>query len=98
MPHTPGPWNWEDEGPETNIFACNGKVLIANFNDEIDECLDNADLISAAPELLSALEAIMGHYPYLCSDEHGNPPSEWEQQRITAARAAIAKAKGEDFP
>ncbi len=75
---TPGPWNVQF-GDE--IYSGDGvdNEQVATAND----CHD-ADLISAAPELLYALQDALHAY-----DKHGEH-SEWD-----FARAAIAKALGE---
>ena len=51
----------------------------------------NARLIAAAPELLEALEWVLGEYQVIFTDETGKT----ENEAIAFARAAIAKAKGE---
>lgn len=45
----------------------------------------NAALLAAAPDLLEALKAIIGHDAHLL-------PNKW---RVEAARAALAKARGQ---
>lgn len=49
---------------------------------------DNAHLIAAAPCLLEALEGMM-----VCFDDGVGQP--WNSKQLDAARAAIARAKGE---
>jgi len=89
--HTPGPWSfgpnvgsrpfWEyiesDEVDVCRICQNNGRVT--------GEA--NARLITAAPDMLAALEAIVN------GDDRTSTtmPTEWIEQ----ARAAIRKAKGE---
>jgi hypothetical protein len=54
----------------------------------------NAHLIASAPELLAALEAVTKAYVELVQSDY--PPS-WSAEKdseVIAARAAIAKAKG----
>jgi hypothetical protein len=86
--HTPGPWHTVETEPgidaDTDVFVqtprwAGGKSLVARVTDA-----DDAVLIAAAPDLLEALQAIIGHDAHLL-----NP---W---RVEAARAAIAKATGE---
>lgn len=92
--HTPGPWFSMDDrdgnirglrgrhGPESvNVVNWNGISRASSANGQA-----NARLISAAPELLEALEAITALYD---TDEGCRSIPEY-----TAARAAIAKAKG----
>lgn len=79
--HTPGPWAFigstlvQDSGNRLHL----GKFTEAPGLRQAAEA--NARLIAAAPELLEALQAIIGHDAHLL-----NP---W---RVEAARAAIAKA------
>lgn len=80
--HTPGPWALS---PYNNIMSRNGTIakieqMPGNYDSEQEA---NAHLIASAPDLLSALQAVM--------DEHwsGHIFGSWE-----AALAAIAKAEG----
>lgn len=62
MSHTPGPWLFcDDSGPHRNIWA---EALIVARVDGDEHHKDTADanarLIAAAPELLNALETILG--------------------------------------
>lgn len=65
------------------------------------EVLANADLISAAPEMLEALKAVHAPYATLTEDalqsgilmEHG-PPKPAKGAALLLVRAAIAKAEG----
>lgn len=60
-----------------------------------EEADANARLIASAPELLEALEAMINNYVALAnSGDCGNWDPE-EEPQIIAARAAIAKARGE---
>lgn len=96
--HTPGPWSVEarnypigDTGDYDGcwqILSANAKRPIVEIWEEGDEPDANALLIAAAPELLEALKLC---YEY-CRLYH----SEVEQNNVgKAARAAIAKATGE---
>jgi len=89
--HTPGPWmasqafffghdSWQITGTngDTSPFLC-------HLIDDTPDYAANARLIAAAPELLAALEA-------LCEDKYLADPI--NADRMRAARAAIAKAKG----
>ena len=87
--HTPGPWttgraiNAVDMGKFS--FIC---PFGANSADQVAEIKANACLISSAPDLLAALEAIIKMIgPYA---GQGRMDAE-----IAAARSAIAKARGE---
>jgi hypothetical protein len=73
--HTPGPWQIVG----VNVYGNNLRALLPmNAAD--------AHLISAAPDMLEALETIVSTE----RDRHGYHPA-WTDQ----ARAAIAKARGE---
>jgi hypothetical protein len=82
--HTPGPWN--QLGCE--VYA--GKIPITGIIgitwDRMMENQANIDLISAAPELLEALEMLMPQEP---QEADSYDRAMWEN-----ARAAIAKATG----
>ena len=79
--HTPGPWTaaWPD------IQAHGGIVAELNTIDERGHA--DARLISAAPELLEALEQ--------CADWLARSTRIDDREQAEDARAAIAKAKGE---
>ena len=105
MKHTPGPWTVDAMG---FIYASADSELPENSNQGAELVLakllshstvrtaGNASLISAAPDLLAAIEGIISLHGKACS---GLPFSENETQDWTnahyAARAAIRKAKGE---
>lgn len=99
--HTPEVWVWgtfgagllvvrchPDGSPDKHRPVCN---LRTQYTYPLDkETVANANLITAAPELLEALLA--NHQWHLGHDDHdGYPGSELEAQNI----AAIAKATGE---
>jgi len=71
---TPGPWRIEYE-PYCHVRSDAGCVLASDYTTP-----ENANLISAAPDLLAALQALV---------EHGTDSPEHQ-----AAEAAIAKALG----
>ena len=81
--HTPGPW-------ETSVLSdgTQWQVCEAGAGDWIADCknADDALLIAAAPELLAALEWACAGVEYM--------ETEYSEQ-LTAARAAIARAKGQ---
>ena len=97
--HTPGPWTpieqvTREPGEvrtwwEVHAFASNGigSKHVAHIPSEAD-----ARLIAAAPDLLAALEDLVG-YCDNCGGTGmvGDNPCRW----CSPARAAIAKAKGE---
>jgi len=94
--HTPGPWTIHESafssslvkelhiGTPTRTAACVYDDCAAGISVR-SEVEANARLIAAAPELLAALEA-------LCEDKYLADPI--NADRMRAARAAIAKAKG----
>ncbi len=97
--YTKGPWEWKDDDRETfGHYRLRPGILASSFidgtpwGDAIDQA--NARLIAAAPDLLEALEqslkALEDHakaYPHM---QKG-----YTVDAITAAHAAIRKAKGE---
>jgi hypothetical protein len=86
-PHTPGPWA---TSPYNNVISRNGTIAKLEqmpSNDDSERCA-NAKLISAAPELLEALEFLLADWIAINGD------------RLTGSRvpaekaiAAIQKAK-----
>lgn len=108
--HTPGPWtqdrDWRGEG--TGIILAppldeneGGATIICRLG-LMSEA--NAQLISAAPELLSALETIVehlaeSHATEKDADHYGDNPEECSYcKSIAAARAAIDKATKGNSP
>ena len=84
--HTPGPWQIEPEFP----FEVHKGHSIAVVKEMVlceDESLANAALISAAPDLLEALEAFRA----IDAFEGWHPKY---REAIEKAEAAIAKATG----
>ena len=91
--HTPGPWQVMD-----SFYPSMKEVFGASFNikcvmwatdlTEEDYQQRSADLrlIAAAPDLLSALNAMLTHM--------GMDEDEWNKPTFDQARAAIAKATG----
>jgi hypothetical protein len=87
------------DGREESVNHTHGALSLAFINvsafaPHMDEPLANATLIASAPDLLSALEAVTKAYVELVQSDY--PPS-WSAEKdseVIAARAAIAKAKG----
>ena len=87
--HTPGPWAY-DRNQETLTGADGAHVMT------LGDCWPqggnpnewDAALIAAAPDLLEALEGMMS-----CFDD--GVGEHWSAKELDAARAAIARAKGE---
>jgi hypothetical protein len=109
--HTPGPWEYRptkyhDWGTVCvdGFVLCQARepktVMDAEFLNEhrrngTDPWEANARLIAAAPDLLEALEAMLSHTN---GWDEAQLRKRWGEQvvaEILAARAAIAKAKGE---
>lgn len=99
--HTPGPW--KHEATRRRITAKSGTIIYkVSLGDDLREEEANARLISAAPELLEALGALVNgeitlsnksSALYSKSDFKGFLSEHCP--KTIAARAAIAKAKGE---
>ena len=106
--HTPGPWKIFD-GWGASRFA---PVIVDSIPDIDGKCVancichvastnenaaDNARLIAAAPELLEALEDILGGWRYIRQDPHHEAiyGVGWDRAQ-EKAEAAIRKAKGGD--
>jgi hypothetical protein len=86
MSHTPGPWVVADSINAATVHCKVTEVIVADCrNLALDRGVPaaNARLIAAAPDLLEALEEVLG-WETLC------PLEVYEQ-----ARAAIRKARGE---
>ncbi len=93
--HTSGPWrhyNDTDAAGKTGRHEIQaiGKTIALIYSTCGDEVADlsNAQLISAAPDLLEAVKALV---------QSANPtlPKDWRRDRpVSLARAAIAKAEG----
>jgi hypothetical protein len=93
MTHTPGPWKTIGEtmiyGPDDYCVAVTRSDHWASCRD-IDECLANARLIAAAPDLLAALELAQTQIVNHCDVG----VDEWIAC-TKAISAAIARAKGQ---
>ena len=86
--HTPGPWLLNEQ--KTSVWK--GEHIVAAITIGRAVSIADARLISAAPELLEALQALIAEYePNLKAFATDAPrKAKWE-----VARAAIAKATGE---
>lgn len=89
--HTPGPWTAERDLPHNRMPRVHGgdRSLICecgNMGTEQDQWEANARLIAATPELLEALQDLLGAVDALM-------PSDGPLK--TKARSAITKARGE---
>ena len=94
--HTPGPWHvgrYTPNATEMTILTKNGSPVTPAWGPQFyvnsEQAKANACLIAAAPELLSALEALTKWASVSACDRE---PGSILDQNIEAARAAIAKA------
>lgn len=87
--HTPGPWVMIGGSIVTDwkygehLWVCSVYGALVRSKHEANA---NADLIATAPELLEALETII---------DRGDVDSIFQKQTLAQARAAIAKARGQ---
>lgn len=91
--HTPGPWTTDGNAHtgDLDIVAPTGRIamLDCEFSEETDDVQTaNALLIAAAPELLELARQIV----LAAEQDEGGIPSDI----VAGAKAAIAKATGED--
>ena len=111
--YTSGPW-WVDKNmAETDYLICCGmdkrnRGYVANLSTTNDDALCNARLISAAPDLLEALKAMLpmvenlsttpvhkkSFWPWI-SRNVGSIHVACDSWTLNQARAAIRKAEGE---
>ena len=84
--HTPGPW--EMNGP--TVVRGSRKICDVSFDYKIGTINANSKLISAAPELLEALELAYSRLNEI------NGTVGISNTLLTVCKNAIAKAKGEE--
>jgi hypothetical protein len=93
--------DYGDNGGECIAIICEDKRIALVLGPDTQETRKNADMISAAPEMLAALEALVGGNAMhsLCvhrgEDSFGRVMGTWSAEAQARAVAAIAKAKGE---
>ncbi len=95
--HTPGPWAVSSSPYESPDIVTTCGSLISTAWEEYagpEGAAMNAHLLAAAPELLAALEALEADVRYLVEDGTLSEGA-LEHPSMLAARAAIAKARGE---
>jgi len=93
--HTQGPWEYGVR-QDGSIWLSLGDHTVkgaAHFQGDLSASEADARLITAAPDLLAALQNIIKAMPDLENME--NPDGESMLPLVVAARAAIAKVKGE---
>jgi hypothetical protein len=89
--HTPGPWAVDDNHGRRYIEPGSSDEPVAEVcKKKGGEYLANAHLIAAAPDLLAALEACESAMASCMADFN-----QYDQAAYDAARAAIARARGE---
>ena len=87
--HTPGPWHWaDDKGYKWGRRGLEPNVMCGTVEGLIDVDAANALLMAASPDLLAALDKILGEISVRGSINR----DDW---RVQSAIAAIAKATGE---
>jgi hypothetical protein len=85
--HTPGPWDHSNG----KVFGSTGTaILTVHKHKSQTVSLANLALVSAAPELLEALQLCEGNIESLLASAHPKVYGEW----LAVVRAAIAKATG----
>ena len=65
--HSPGPWTWGDDQ-----CLCSGDEVVIQVNEYMDASIEDARLLAAAPEMLTALKdvvASMEAWERECTDE-----------------------------
>ena len=102
MKHTQGPWtdtrvykDFENTPYCFRVYGNNGKTTVHSqkVNGMELEALANARLISAAPDLLEALKALLNRINHNTDPLHTLPPALYNKY-INQARYAIIKAEG----
>ena len=100
--HTPGPWEWNDRGDLVTVKKTWDEFMEDRYATKIVQTdggryppfgPDRA-LIAAAPDLYEALDGMLQVYGGKY-DNDGLPKNAVELELIDMARAAIAKATGE---
>lgn len=92
--HTPGPWQTDIDGQTAYVVDADGNMAVCKIMYARPEGPANARLISAAPDLLEALEAIVNAGQWYASALEFDHDKDGEAL-LLEARDAIAKAKGE---
>lgn len=96
MEHTIGPWSfyWTEYGDGRVMDGVGNPVTNPFYNDNDNQTEANGRLISAAPELLNALEAMVAPFFWVSDEKLREYPDTPQPQAILRARAAITKARG----
>lgn len=95
--HTPGPWTFRNgrsvHSAEKSIALCQTGLARKSVPSP-DECMANARLIAAAPELLEELKRAL----YVLETVARNDGYDTEVGIVPTVRAVIAKATGSETP
>ena len=96
--YTKGPWEFHEDDGEDNqiVVGDNGDVIcvVGSYMTSVEEDFANGPLIAAAPELLEALQKIVEMNAQYCHDKYGDSSKAESMACVRVARAAIAKALG----
>lgn len=97
---TPGPWTGEKVVNICGAYEAGLSIgyLTTNNAERRAEGEANARLIVAAPDLLKALQDLLGAYEGVMHSEFDYPGDPWTAEgddEATAGKSAIAKALGE---
>lgn len=90
MSHTEGPWEVVQELRANDEIVCdmlNCGYVIPSRGQRLGEWRDDAKLISAAPDLLAALEGLLHAY------EDPENTGSTHEDKVVYARTAIKKAR-----
>lgn len=89
--HTPGPWYFNDDFNEHQVFSDQGAYnLIADVVSRGEDTEANARLIAAAPDLLIACEQMIAIFKAMEEqDARITNGHEWEGQSLKRALAII---------
>jgi hypothetical protein len=105
--HTPGPWAVAGESyndHEAYVIEAGGRTICWTASSLDDAGIEvitaeddaNADLLAAAPDLLSALESLLEDHKRMFPEAHPHSVIKWaECAEVSRAQKAISKAKGE---
>ena len=100
--HRPAPWQFVktvspcgQDWRGCAVVASNGHEFVS-LEDDPETDIPTARLIAAAPDLLDALKAIVDEFPVAAGTAKGIPHDEQGYGSIYRARAAIARATGDE--
>ena len=92
--HTPGPWREGIEG-NNRVYSPDGRGDDSGLIAVVYKGRGNIRLIAAAPDLLEALDRLLGAYIALARSGDCGSWSPENDDEVVSARAAIANAKGD---